>query len=59
MRPEVPETNEKEAYTNDPVLNMLMGVYNKADEEKKREMNRSFFTTNGTEIRTTPKDKED
>lgn len=59
MQVDIPETNEEHSYSNDPITNMLMGVYNRADEKKKREMDRSFFSSNGTEIRTTPKIDEE
>ncbi|KAI5191992.1 suppressor of G2 allele of SKP1 [Nematocida minor] len=47
---EVPE--EKEVLSNDPVMNMLMEVYSNAPEDAKREMNKSFYESKGTELRT-------
>lgn len=45
-------SDEKEEHSSDPVLNMFMDVYANASQEVKREMNRSFFESSGTEIRT-------
>jgi len=47
------EQPEEEA-SNDPVLDMFRKVYENASDDAKREMNRSFVESKGTELRTTP-----
>lgn len=47
---EVP--TEEEVLSNDPVMNMLMEVYANAPASSKREMNKSFYESGGTELRT-------
>ncbi|KAI5172517.1 hypothetical protein NEFER03_1592 [Nematocida sp. LUAm3] len=49
---ETQEVEETE-YSPDPIMNMLMGVYAKANDSAKREMNKSMYQSKGTELRTT------
>ncbi|KAI5187526.1 suppressor of G2 allele of SKP1 [Nematocida homosporus] len=55
--PEIQEPEKTPEYTHDPVMNMLMGVYDRASPEAKREMNRSYIESGGQEIRTTPEEE--
>ncbi|KAI5160983.1 suppressor of G2 allele of SKP1 [Nematocida ausubeli] len=48
---EIPN-DSKEALSNDPIMNMFMEVYANASDEAKKEMNRSFYESSGTELRT-------
>lgn len=51
---EIPDGPPEEP-SKDPVLSMFMKIYQNLTDESKREMNRSFVESNGTEISTTPK----
>lgn len=53
---QIPE--QKEAHSSDSMLNMFMDVYENASAEGKREMNRSFYQSGGTELRTYNTDPE-
>ncbi|KAH9386598.1 suppressor of G2 allele of SKP1 [Nematocida major] len=47
-----------ETLSNDPILNMFMEVYANAPESVKQEMNKSFYESGGTELRTHKKDAD-
>ncbi|OAG29293.1 suppressor of G2 allele of SKP1 [Nematocida displodere] len=49
------EAPEETAHSPDPILNMFMDVYATATDEAKREMNKSFIESGGTELRTSNK----
>lgn len=55
---EVPDLPPDEP-SKDPVLSMFMKIYQNLPDESKREMNRSFVESNGTEIFTTPRRRRD
>ncbi|EIJ89001.1 suppressor of G2 allele of SKP1 [Nematocida parisii] len=50
---------DKETLSNDPVMNMFMEVYANASDDIKREMNKSFYESSGTELRTHRKTDKD
>ncbi|KAI5180620.1 suppressor of G2 allele of SKP1 [Nematocida sp. AWRm80] len=55
--PEIPtEDTNTQTYSNDPVMNMFMKIYNESNEEVKREMNKSFVQSKGTTLRTVSPD---